>query len=229
MINNLDVNYLGFHGTIQKYAKVIMESGTFKTDLRKDHWLGQGIYFFREDYAQALWWAGNTKKKVLRRGFMPKKDVKPAVIACRIVIDPKHVMNLDTNTGKDVFSDFYDQNKKTLDEIKWNDSMSEHERRCAVIDMIPIDKIKVVQYTFPKDGEYDYKIDSIFRKLGIQQCGVQICVRDESLVTSDNIQEIKPAATTPQRLGYASYSNSGVRSNGGKIVFPKEDRTPTNR
>ena len=45
------------HGTIKKFSDLILIEKKFVMNSRKDHWLGNGIYFFVDDLEQAFIWA----------------------------------------------------------------------------------------------------------------------------------------------------------------------------
>lgn len=53
----MNKEFLGYHGTLKKHDKSIRKSGFRKSN---SGWLGEGVYFFQEDFELALLWA---KKK----------------------------------------------------------------------------------------------------------------------------------------------------------------------
>ena len=56
-----DVNFNAYHATDQKCLDGILKEG-FICKPNKEHWLGNGVYFFIE-YELALWWSSTKHKK----------------------------------------------------------------------------------------------------------------------------------------------------------------------
>ncbi|MGJ3546694.1 hypothetical protein ACR6EC_12075 [Bacillus subtilis] len=89
---NIDI--VGFHGTsLESAQKIITEQNFTSGDIRNDHWLGQGAYFFREDPEQAKIWA---KNKI--------KGSETAVIKTIVSLDNNSFLNLDTRSGLNYFN-----------------------------------------------------------------------------------------------------------------------------
>ena len=65
-----------YHGTDKSVVDDIMRSG-FRCKPNKEHWLGEGIYFFI-DKSLAEWWTSNPSKK---HGV---NVTNPAIIECTI-------------------------------------------------------------------------------------------------------------------------------------------------
>jgi hypothetical protein len=206
-----NLNIIGFHGTIKKYAENIIKTKNFKPQLRNDHWLGQGTYFFREDYDQASWWSIMAKRKAMKEGNVTELECLPLVIACDFQVQDDKMLNLDTDSGKGFLKAFYQENQELLDSIQFTKdgelASSDHERRCMIIDLIPIEIIKVVQYTFRKTGDTGYNKESIFLNLGIEQSGIQVCVRDNEIFKGAHISIVKPKKKI-------TYSNHGKKTHG---------------
>lgn len=59
------IELIGYHGTFEECSTKILDDG-FTHSERKDHWLGQGIYFF-DDSDFATWWAFAKKRKKKKR------------------------------------------------------------------------------------------------------------------------------------------------------------------
>ena len=51
------IHFIGYHGTKCGYAKQILEERHFKPSKKSSEWLGRGIYFFKDDVLQALFFA----------------------------------------------------------------------------------------------------------------------------------------------------------------------------
>ena len=64
-----DVNINAYHATDQKCLDWILKKG-FIYKPNKDHWLGNGVYFFIE-YELARWWSSTKHKKYGEKIKMP--------------------------------------------------------------------------------------------------------------------------------------------------------------
>lgn len=53
---NYNLEIIAYHGTYESAANNILRENKFKVEYRKNHWLGQGVYFFREDFERARLW-----------------------------------------------------------------------------------------------------------------------------------------------------------------------------
>lgn len=77
-----------YHGTSLTNAKSIIKDEKFICHPRVNHWLGNGAYFFVNDWDAATWWAGNHNK--LR---------KKAVIYGKVEIKSEDLLDLDSLSG----------------------------------------------------------------------------------------------------------------------------------
>lgn len=86
----------GYHGTCSKHRYSIETDGfdPNKCKYRKDHWLGQGVYFF-DDYDKALWWATTISSQNNNCGSVIFKSL--------IEAPDDVVLNLDDNHQLDKF------------------------------------------------------------------------------------------------------------------------------
>ena len=50
------VRLIGHHGTLAEYVDDITKNG-FKARYNDEHWLGQGVYFYENNYGEAYGWA----------------------------------------------------------------------------------------------------------------------------------------------------------------------------
>ncbi|WP_426697717.1 hypothetical protein ACP6EV_06460 [Aeromonas hydrophila] len=94
MIKNKTTNEIsikGFHGTTEKNADKILESG-FQISKNNEDWLGNGVYFFIDGISNPLFsaieWASNTHGKL-----------NCAVIESDILIQAKDILDLTTSKG----------------------------------------------------------------------------------------------------------------------------------
>ncbi len=87
---------IGYHGTCTKYQYDIETNGLdpAKTKYRKNHWLGQGVYFF-DDYEKALWWASSISSQ--------NNNCGEIIFEANIKAPDEEVLNLDDNKQLDNF------------------------------------------------------------------------------------------------------------------------------
>lgn len=174
------IKYQCYHGTGESNSKQIQSSKEFKFKYRSNHWLGQGVYFFINDYDKAEWWAKHNR---------PNKETSPVVLKCEVEL--KNSELLDLNTERDLIKlddfaiDFFESLKREKITIKFKDI---HEKNCKVIDMF-LEKnkgYKAVHRTF----------DSTKKSLkengaGFNLLSDQLCIVDQSVIPFENIELIR--------------------------------------
>lgn len=172
---NIDI--VGFHGTsLESAQKIITEQNFTSGDIRNDHWLGQGAYFFREDPEQAKIWA---KNKI--------KGSETAVIKTIVSLDNNSFLNLDTRSGLNYFNRYIktEVKRKILEEkaeieLTTDDhSKIKHIYRCFFCNELPTN-IKAIQRTFFVQSTLNE--DETFKKMDVFVQGVQVCIRDLSVI-----------------------------------------------
>jgi hypothetical protein len=130
----------GYHGTNINYVNSILSEG-FKSNVREDHWLGQGIYFYA-DFELAKWWA---EKKFNRF----RKTA--AIIYVEIKAESKDILDLDTLSG---YNFFLTEIKQILSILKIRIKFSLDKRienLCFALDLLKNELgINVIIRTFPK-------------------------------------------------------------------------------
>ena len=78
--------YPAFHGTDYEVANTILKEG-FKVGANKHHWLGNGVYFFKE-YDIASWWTSANAKEF-------GTDIKvPAIINVVLTAERDRILDL---------------------------------------------------------------------------------------------------------------------------------------
>lgn len=178
-----------FHGTDDESAKSIMKNGfdsSYCIDSDK-HWLGKGLYFYREDCVQALIWALYKIKNNFKLN-----NTNPIVIEVNISVTEDKFLNLDTRIGLSRFAYYIESMKNSLkkDKIKvLQTNGNEHKYRCLIINNISTDEIYVVQRTFPVESKYDE--DEDLKQMNINLHGVQVCVRNEKALNIENIKIVE--------------------------------------
>lgn len=172
---NIDI--VGFHGTSVEYAEKIIDTTELKPgNLRNDHWLGQGAYFFREDPEQAKLWAMNRYART------------PAILKTIIKTNNKDFLNLDTRSGLNYFNSFIKNEVKPRIqsgevEIELQTDKKENIKnifRCFFCNELP-NEIKAIQRTFFVD-KAGLNREKHFREMNIFVHGIQICIRDTGLI-----------------------------------------------
>ncbi|EIJ82286.1 hypothetical protein PB1_05130 [Bacillus methanolicus PB1] len=171
-----------FHGTTESVAKDIVAHKNFKIgEFREDHWLGQGVYFYREDYKQALIWA---RYKIKRKKELNGENV--AVIYSNTIINNSQFLNLDTREGLNFFKSFLEGLKAFSGENKIEINIDDdHPKKkellmCFYCDMLP-KEIKVIQRTY-RVGSGHFDSDTLLQEVGMHLHGIQVCVRDTSVI-----------------------------------------------
>lgn len=104
------MNEKGYHGTCSKYRYDIEKNGLDprKCKHRKDHWLGQGVYFF-DDYDKAMWWATTSSSQ--------NNNCGAVIFESTIEAADEKVLNLDDNKQLDKFMT---ESLKVIEDVKMN-------------------------------------------------------------------------------------------------------------
>ncbi|OLS34179.1 hypothetical protein BTR22_19000 [Alkalihalophilus pseudofirmus] len=173
------------HGTYGTAGKDIVRDKMYKIgDMREDHWLGQGIYFFREDVEQAAWWA---KEKVTNTPKLSKEDA--VVLQSILEVEESRFLNLDSRSGlsklEKYLNDFED--KLNMHGLAMTDDTN--VLRCFYMDNISKKEIDIIQRTFPVRSYYDKVVPITNMQLCLH--GVQVCLRNSKLVKQDSIGIVK--------------------------------------
>lgn len=182
--NLLSIN--GFHGTHEKAAVAICESNTYTYNHRDDHWLGQGVYFFKDDPDQAMSWAYS----------QVENGEKACVIKSMIKVEDEAILDLDTRTGIFKLDSLIKRHRSLFEEfdlslgVPKENGDSEKRLRCMIYDLLPSD-IKVIQKYFDIKNQPKVIKNPLMGTLGINMFSVQVCVRDQSVIDIDSIQVYK--------------------------------------
>ncbi|SET83676.1 hypothetical protein SAMN05216389_1368 [Oceanobacillus limi] len=180
-----DVVINGFHGTNDTAASNIFETKKYEFSKREDHWLGQGVYFFRDDPEQAMSWALQ----------QVKNGEKAVVLSTNINVGSHSFLNLNTRAGilmfkgliKEISQEISDYSIKVstdTDDIEY----SNHKFRCFIMDLLP-DYIKVIQKNFKLNHQPKMVSENpIMEKSDIEMYSVQVCVRDCGTINKESIK-----------------------------------------
>jgi len=184
MIEERNFSLLAFHGTYESAAVDILGTSFNMGKRRPDHWLGQGVYFFREDLKQALIW-GKTKIK----RTIELHGQRAAVLETIINTKSTEFLNLDTRDGMELFDEFALELNRFNKEhgIEFNVD-NPNVLRCLYCDQLP-KTVKVIQRTFTVESKYDGK--TLFQDVDLRLQGIQLCVRDISSIDQQSTKLVK--------------------------------------
>lgn len=173
-----------YHGTKYQYKDNILNNG-FTYRERKNHWLGQGIYFF-EDKDQALCW--------------DTKGIRKVIFEVEIEVPLVEVLDLDSISGMTFF-------KKEVNSILTNSDImlefkeeDEHTNRCFFLDIVKTinPNISLIKFTFQlKDPKYDKReLKQIQDKipLGLTINQLQYCLHKNEYIKNKRIVFTEPEA-----------------------------------
>lgn len=180
------MNILAYHGTDYNNAKSIVSQGfTFKRN--REHWLGNGIYFF-QDYSLAKWW---TTRPTVKYGSNIQER---AIVSCNIRFSEKKVMNLlkleDYRQFSNIFeSDFYPLYKKQppINPPKWQ------QLRCAYCDYLSKTfKLDAIIGNFDAQAQpyLPSKHSKAFEDFLLKYTEIQICVFNKDIIDNMEIEKI---------------------------------------
>lgn len=157
---------IGYHGTgdmdIEKIIEDILNNG-YKSNERDDHWLGQGIYFFEDEFWAYQWC--NQKK------FFPKKK---CVLKSEIDYKEDKFWDLDIVKFKKKFVAKAEKIRAMYKEVEKEIIINDEKKlRCFFLDLIKEEeKLEVIKCSFPLERN----INSFLDKMGISNFQVQLCV-----------------------------------------------------
>lgn len=120
------MNVLAFHGTGLSNYDSIIKTEKFSFDKRDDHWLGNGVYFFVDDFERAKRWA---------EGNRPDKDTEPVVIETEFEFEQGELLDLDKSDGLKKLDEFA---RDFITELKRKrvliSNIDEHTFHCKLLD-----------------------------------------------------------------------------------------------
>lgn len=158
------ISLTGYHGT-KKYLKSSIEVEGFRKSL--SGWLGEGVYFFQDDYQMAVNWA---KKKY--------NTMMTCFIKRRIVVENDLFFDITWPLAESTKYFFEEKEKyiKYMEKKGYKIEVTDKKRfEGEVIDLICREKkyavVRACTYTYQKHDEI-YKLNSIFAN------GVEVCVKD---------------------------------------------------
>jgi hypothetical protein len=177
----------GFHGTDIRNVDNIIKSG-FMCKPNKQHWLGNGIYFYM-DYSLAHWWTSNPTNKF---GVNIKN---PAIIKCKISVNEDNILDLRKLKDYTKFVDIY-RNEFLPFLFRGDLSSQNHETidtktlRCTYCDYLSIKyKYKLIIGTFflPTQPYMPTEFGKFFETFNISYIESQICIFDSRVILSKEL------------------------------------------
>lgn len=169
-----EVRFSAYHGTDKAYLNSIISNG-FEYKPNKEHWLGNGIYFFIE-YDLAKWWT-----MIKHPGFGNSIDI-PVIIKVELRCDIDYIVDLrlleDYNWIYERYDDFHSCLLKN-----GSLELSINQLRCAFFDWLKEEYgIKIIVAGFQKKSS-SYLKGNLLSTLKIPYVEYQVCVYDESVIT----------------------------------------------
>lgn len=182
---NNAVEFNGYHATDQKHVASIMSTG-FCCKHNKDHWLGNGCYFF-EDIALTKAWANNPP-------YGYGEIYAPALLSVHIVAEQDKTLSLqrldDYNDVRDAFQSFC--------ECIWNDiviglgldpkDITYETMRCSFFDWLRDEwELDIIVAGFERYfARYIPRLSSetyqTFKKFKIPYLEIQYCVFNNKVI-----------------------------------------------
>ncbi|MDD2587080.1 MAG: hypothetical protein PHT79_07655 [Syntrophomonadaceae bacterium] len=179
--NGLIYKFHVFHGTDHQSAASICNKGlNLPCKIRKDHYLGQGVYFFREDWLQAKVWA---IIKIKQTEWL--KDRKPCIIMAYLRVPEEKFLNLDTRWGLEKLTQHIARIQEAAEKEGKIIQGTPKLIRCFIMDLLPKSRFYVIQRTFSVHSRYD-NID-LLNKMELPLLSVQVCVRDLSVIKPQSV------------------------------------------
>ena len=180
-----------YHGTDWGAAQKIQAEG-FSFRPNKEHWLGNGIYFFL-DRSLAKWW---TKKPSAKFGT---HIAKPVVLRCSIEIDTDDLMDIrDLEDYMDFCkiykSIYFPQYIEKVKNRHPSDTFINYKQiRCQYCDFLKIYKgLKAITGNFylPNQPYLPQNTTTIIKHFQIAYTEIQLCVFDPSLIKIEEIVKL---------------------------------------
>ncbi len=163
---------IAYHGTDEKYLNDILNMG-FKIKENKEHWLGNGIYFFL-DYEVAKWWSNSPTKR------FGNNNEKPIVIKVNIVSNKENT--IDTRYRKD-YNELMEKYEKFTKEVLKKgqivNNITINQLRCSFFDWLHSNyEVDILIVGFIKELKQKDLVD----KFKIPYSEFQLCVFNDNLI-----------------------------------------------
>lgn len=117
---------LAYHGTGLSNYEEILKTQRFTFKKRNNHWLGNGVYFFIEDFNRAKRWA---------EGNRPNKNTVPVVIEADFSFESGELLDLDKSEDLEKVNSFARNFITILRQKKVEvKNIDEHEFQCKLLE-----------------------------------------------------------------------------------------------
>lgn len=164
-----------YHGTDEVSLQSILSQKKFKFKRRQDHWLGDGAYFFIDDFEKAKWWS-----KVISS----KSGRPPVVLYFNLRVSDTELLNLNIESDLNMLDRFSEELFRTLNENKFSLKFKdEHELNCFVLNSFfeRNPNYKVVRRTF-------HSTRNRVGKSGFSMLSDQICIMNQNVIPFTEIK-----------------------------------------
>lgn len=183
-----------FHGTTDKATRDIIKDKRFTINKRSNHWLGNGAYFFLNDFSKAEWWANNAVKNELKKNS--SSTVAPSILYVPARMSKIELLDLNTEDGQMILVRFQKKLEQMNIRVKINNTHEYTEEEmtritlCHALDfMHKLVKIKAASYTFQNAGKPFFFGD--LKAYGIMNNrGQQICIFEQSTLDFEKMEKI---------------------------------------
>lgn len=177
-----------------EYSAFIKKTNGFQFQTRRDHWLGNGIYFFLDDKLKAEWWAQMAVRKYESKNKGKKSS--PCVLYLEAKTDINKVIDLNVEAGQKLLDDFAEYLKQQNihinipDDDDLSDVEKEHISRCTLMDLLVESGGYVAScYQFPDRGK-PYIFKDLKQYGIINNKGNQFCVYNQQIIDFSTMQTV---------------------------------------
>lgn len=172
-------SFLCFHGTTLKNANKIRQQKKFIVRQRNNHYLGNGVYFFINDFEAAKWWAS----------VGVNKGKTPQVISVQVRVDETKLLDLDTETDYKKIVKFWNLLKSKESHINFEDTEDTHIFDCGLIDsFIDYFQFQAVKKNFPSRLRTSKEF---IEKSGFSPSSQQLSVFDQAIIQFDSLINVR--------------------------------------
>jgi hypothetical protein len=182
-----------YHGTDYEVAQIIISKG-FKFKENKEHWLGNGIYFYN-DISLARWW---TEKPTNKFGT----DIKvPGIVRCVLSVDNDRLLDLRKLDHYIWFSDRYKEfyeyvinSEIVIEKEEESKEFKTKQLRCAFCDFLKnkftIDAL-VGTFDLPEQPYLPCAYGTGFNKFALHYIETQVCVFNPDIITNKQMADLQ--------------------------------------
>lgn len=169
---------VGYHGTLETKAKIILSQQKFYHSKNDNEWLGEGVYFFKYK-KHAIWWANKKSRE--------EKD-EPSLLCADLIFTEYQLLDLDNPDHlqhlKDFMSEYF---RKFPDFDNTWEKYSPCQRWCISCNLYKAlyNDIKVICRTFGQFTPKDHSNGNAF-----SENKIQYCITDDDIIQNIRKEEI---------------------------------------